>query len=83
MRELTTAEVSMTTTHSKRRVQIVCAAFLHIPIVAIAAYAVATGSWQGAGTLLLVGLVATVAGTVLIVPYVGRVLDGQRLQPAE
>lgn len=73
----------MNTTPSKRRVQIVCAAFLHIPIVAIAAYAVATGSWQGAGALLLVGLVSTVVATLLTVPYVGRAFDGQALQPAE
>ncbi|WP_163849239.1 hypothetical protein [Pseudooceanicola aestuarii] len=66
----------------KRRVQIVCAAFLHIPLAAIAAYALA-GEGVGEHTGILgVALVSTVAATLLIVPYIGRVLDGGTLQAA-
>lgn len=65
----------MNSSRQKRRVQIVCAALLHIPIVAIAAYALANGFSEHIG-ILVVGLVATVAGTVLIVPYIGKILDG-------
>ncbi|MDM8165197.1 hypothetical protein [Roseovarius sp.] len=65
----------MTPTRQKRRVQVICAALLHIPIVAIAAYALASGVGDHVG-ILVVGLVATVAATVMIVPYIGRVIDG-------
>ncbi|MEQ9260039.1 MAG: hypothetical protein RIG84_13195 [Roseovarius sp.] len=57
----------------KRRAQVVCALLLHIPIVAIAAYAVAKGIGLYVD-LLAVGLVATVTATVLTVPYIGRIV---------
>ena len=65
----------MTPTRQKRRAQVICAALLHIPIVAIAAYALANDIGDHVG-ILVVGLVATVAATVMIVPYIGRVIDG-------
>ncbi|MGR3312804.1 hypothetical protein [Roseovarius indicus] len=71
----------MTATRQKRRVQIVCAALLHIPIVAIAAYALANGFGEHVG-ILSVGLVATVAATLLIVPYIGRIMDGSSVAAA-
>ncbi|WP_422027417.1 hypothetical protein [Roseovarius sp.] len=71
----------MTPTRRKRRVQIVCAALLHIPIVAIAAYALANGFEAHVG-ILTVGLCATVAATLLIVPYIGRIMDGRTVPAA-
>lgn len=68
--------------NQKRRVQVICALFLHIPLVAIAAYAVA----EGFGTylnILGVCLAATIIATILIVPYIGRVLDSGGMHPAE
>ena len=65
----------------KRRVQIVCAALLHIPLVAIAAYALANGIGDHVG-VLTVGLISTVAATVMIVPYIGRIIDSGRVQAA-
>lgn len=70
-----TGRNQMTATQQKRRAQIVCAALLHIPIVAIAAYALANGFQSHIG-IVSVGLAATVAGTLLIVPYIGRIMDG-------
>ncbi|PJE29410.1 hypothetical protein PSM7751_00924 [Pseudooceanicola marinus] len=58
----------------KRRVQFVCAVFLHIPLVAIAAYALSQGVTAHL-QILGVALVATLIGTMLIVPYIGRALD--------
>ncbi|MBR9765298.1 MAG: hypothetical protein GYB53_17705 [Rhodobacteraceae bacterium] len=65
----------------KRRVQFICAVFLHIPLVAIAAYALSEGFMNHAG-ILLVCLVATLLATLMIVPYLGRVLDGGNLEAA-
>ncbi|MGI3164647.1 hypothetical protein [Pseudooceanicola sp. 200-1SW] len=58
----------------KRRVQVVCAVFLHIPLVALAAYALSEGFLDHLN-VLAVALVATLLGTGLMVPYIGRVLD--------
>jgi len=66
----------MTTYNQKRRAQVVCALLLHVPLVAIAAYALARGEFGGSLGLMGVALVSTVAATLMIVPYIGRVLDG-------
>ena len=65
----------MQTHRMKRRAQFVCAVFLHIPLVAIAAYAISEG-FMAHLDILLVGLVATLLGTLMIVPYIGRLMDG-------
>lgn len=59
----------------KRRVQFVCAVFLHIPLVAMLAFALSQDVMAHI-QMLGVALVATLIGTMLIVPYIGRVLDG-------
>ncbi|SNY52855.1 hypothetical protein SAMN06297129_2422 [Pseudooceanicola antarcticus] len=71
----------MQTNRAKRRVQFVCAVFLHIPLVAIAAYAISEGFMDHL-RILLVGLVATLLGTGMIVPYIGRVLEGGEMEPS-
>ncbi|WP_010139585.1 hypothetical protein [Oceanicola sp. S124] len=71
----------MQTIRIKRRVQFICAVFLHIPLVAIAAYALSEG-FMNHLSVLLVGLVATLLATLMIVPYIGRVLDGGALETA-
>lgn len=64
--------------HLRRRIQIICALFLHVPLVAILAYAIATG-FMAQLSILLVALVATLAATLTLVPFLGRALDGPAL----
>jgi phosphoglycerol transferase MdoB-like AlkP superfamily enzyme len=71
----------MTNTEAKRRLQIVCAAFLHIPLVAIAAFALSQGLDRHI-SILAVALVATIISTLFIVVYIGRVLDPATLSAA-
>ncbi|KAA2311453.1 hypothetical protein DL237_05095 [Pseudooceanicola sediminis] len=63
----------MTNMTPKRRVQIVCAAFLHIPLVAIAAFALSEG-FASHVSILTVCLVATLVSTLFVVAYIGRVM---------
>ena len=51
------------------------------PMKVIAAYALANGFGEHVG-ILSVGLVATVAATLLIVPYIGRIMDGSSVPAA-
>lgn len=69
----------MRSNRQKRRVQFICAVILHIPIVAIAAYLLAKGVGPHVD-VLIVGLVATVTATVVIVPYIGRLVDDGALR---
>ncbi|WP_425050112.1 hypothetical protein [Psychromarinibacter sp. S121] len=72
----------MNTLTLKRRLQLVCALFLHIPLVAIVAYAISAGFSQHLA-ILGVALVSTLAATILAVPYIGRAMDGALPTPAE
>ena len=72
----------MTTFTLKRRLQLVCALFLHVPLVAIVAYAVSTGFTQHL-TIMGIALGSTMLATLLAVPYIGRAMDDALPTPAE
>ncbi len=63
----------MTRINQKRWAQIVCAALVHVPMIAIVIYALWDGFMSDLN-ILGVALLATLAATILIVIYVGHIL---------